>query len=131
MKRNKIIAILILVLIAGYLIYSYIYQSHRDIASEEGSFTVTADQIHNEFKTDEKKANEKYLDKTIAVTGTVSSFDVAENTIVLDEKMFAVFKDKLPADLKVLSKIKIKGRFMGYDDLLEELKMDQCVFESE
>jgi hypothetical protein len=22
--------------------------------------------------------------------------------------------------------VKIKGRFVGYDDLMEELKMDQC-----
>lgn len=131
MKRNKILIILILTVIVGYLVYSYIYKSHRDIASEKESFTVTADQIHSEFKTDEKSANEKYLDKTIDVTGTVSSLDAAENTIVLDEKMFAIFKDKLPPELKVQSKAKIKGRFMGYDDLVEEMKIDQCVLVSE
>jgi hypothetical protein len=25
------------------------------------------------------------------------------------------------------SLIKIKGRFIGYDDLLEEIKIDQCI----
>lgn len=131
MKRNVILIILVLALIIGYLVYSYIYKSHRDIASEKESFTVTADQIHSEFKTGEQKANEKYLDKTINVTGSVSSLDATENTIVIDEKMFAIFKDKLPSELKVQSKVKIKGRFMGYDDLVEEMKMDQCVLESE
>lgn len=131
MKRNKILAILVLVLLIGYFVYSYLYQSHRDISSEKGSFTVTANDIHSEFKADEKKANEKYLDKTIDVTGTVSGLDVAGNAVVIDEKMFAVFKDKLPQDIKVQSKVKIKGRFMGYDDLLEEMKMDQCTLESE
>lgn len=131
MKKWTIVLILIFVLIAGYLLYSYVYQSHRDIASEKGVFTVTVDVIHQEFKTDEQKANAKYLDKTIDVYGKISSIDSEENTIVLDDKMFAVFKDKMPANLKVASEIKIKGRFIGYDDLLGELKMDQCVMETE
>ncbi|ESU22842.1 hypothetical protein FEDK69T_17450 [Flavobacterium enshiense DK69] len=131
MKKSRIAIFLILIIIAGYLVYSYVYKSHRDIASEKGSFTVTADDIHKEFKADEAKANAKYLDKTIDVTGTISSMDVAGNSLVIDEKMFAVFKDKLPQEIKLQSKVKIKGRFMGYDDLLEEMKMDQCVLESE
>ena len=131
MKKWTIVLILIFVLIAGYLLYSYVYQSHRDIASEKGVFTVTVDVIYQEFKTDEQKANVKYLDKTIDVYGKISSIDSEENTIVLDDKMFAVFKDKMPANLKVASEIKIKGRFIGYDDLLGELKMDQCVMETE
>ncbi|UOK42458.1 MULTISPECIES: OB-fold putative lipoprotein [Flavobacterium] len=131
MKKNRIIIFLILVLVAGYLVYSYVYKSHRDIASEKGSFTVTADEIYNEFKADQTKASAKYDDKTIDVTGTISSMDVEGNSLVIDEKMFAVFKDKLPQEIKLQSKVKIKGRFMGYDDLLDEMKMDQCVFVTE
>jgi hypothetical protein len=118
-------------LILGYLIYSYVYKSHRDIASEKESFLVTADAVYNEFKTDESKANQRYLDKTIDVYGKISSVDLKENTIVIDEKMFAVFKDKMPAGLQLQSEIKIKGRFIGYDDLLGEMKMDQCTIETE
>jgi len=131
MKKNKIIFILVFVLIVGYLIYSYVYKAHRDIASEKESFLVTADAIHDEFKADEQKANQKYLDKTIDVYGKISSIDSKEKTIVIDEKMFAVFKDALPADLKEHSEVKVKGRFIGYDDLLGELKMDQCAIEAE
>lgn len=131
MRKNKLLFIFIFVLIAGYLIYSYVYKSHRDIASEKGSFLVTADAIHAEFKTDEQKANQKYLDKTIDVYGKISGIDSKEKTIVIDEKLFAVFKDELPTDLKTLSEIKIKGRFIGYDDLLGELKMDQCAIATE
>lgn len=131
MKKNTIVLILIFVVIAGYLLYSYVYQSHRDIATEKGSFSVTANSIHDEFKADEQKANAKYLDRTIEVYGKISSIDSKESTIVIDDKMFAVFKDEIPANLKVASEVKIKGRFIGYDDLLEELKMDQCVTETE
>jgi hypothetical protein len=34
-------------------------------------------------------------------------------------------KEKPKAAIKAGDAIKIKGRFVGYDDLLEELKMDQ------
>lgn len=131
MKKNVIVLIFVFALIAGYLVYSYVYKSHRDIASEKGSFLVTANVIHDEFKADEQKANAKYLDRTIDVYGKISSIDLEENTIVIDEKMFALFKDKMPSNLKVASEIKIKGRFIGYDDLLGELKMDQCIIETE
>jgi putative nucleic acid binding protein len=131
MKKNRVLLIVIFVLVAGYLIYSYIYKNHRDIASEKGVFLVTANAIHDEFKADEKKANAKYLDKTIDVYGKISSIDSAENAIIIDGKMFVVFKDKLPIDLQELSNVKIKGRFIGYDDLLEEMKMDQCVIQTE
>lgn len=131
MKKNKIIVISVFVLIVAYLIYAYVYQSHRDIASEKESFLVTADAVFKEFKADEPKANKKYLDKTIDVYGKISSMDLNENTIVIDEKMFAVFKDKIPEGLQLHSEIKIKGRFIGYDDLLGEMKMDQCAIETE
>lgn len=131
MKKNKILLILIFLLIGGYVIYSYIYQNHRDIASEKGSYSVNAIDIFSEFKTDEKKATAKYLDKTVEVSGKISNIDLKENTIVLDDKLFAVFKDKVSENFKPLSVVKIKGRFIGYDDLLEELKMDQCIIESD
>lgn len=131
MKKSKIFITVLFIVIAGYLIYCYIYKGHRDIASEKGSFLVTALSLHNEFKDDETKANAKYLDKTISVYGKISNIDVSESTIIIDKKIFAAFKDKLPSDLKQLSNVKVKGRFIGYDDLLEEFKMDQCVLEDE
>lgn len=130
MKSRKIILFGILTFLMGYIIYSYVYQSHRDIASEEGVFLVQPTVIFSEFKANEEKANQKYLDKTITVFGKISSIDFNENAVIIDDKVFTVFKDKLPQNLMKSSEIKMKGRFIGYDDLLEELKMDQCVLES-
>lgn len=130
MKKNKILIFIVFVLIAGYLVYSYVYKSHRDIASEEGSFAVSANALHSEFKTNEQQANLKYLDRTISVHGKISNIDLEANTIIIDDKMVAVFKDEIPLNLKVHSDVNIKGRFIGYDDLLGELKMDQCGIET-
>jgi len=127
MKRKRIVLILIVLVLLAFAGYSYLYKEHRDIASEKESYLVTAHSIFDEFKTDEAKANQKYLDKTIEVYGKISSVDLDANSVIIDEKLFAVLKDKIKnGELMVLSNIKVKGRFIGYDDLLGELKMDQC-----
>lgn len=127
MKKKRVVIILILLAILGFAGYAYLYQGHRDIASEKESYLVTANSIFSEFQTSETKANQKYLDKTIEVYGKISSVDPEANSIIIDEKLFVVFKEKIkPEELMVLSNVKVKGRFIGYDDLLGELKMDEC-----
>ncbi len=127
MKKNKIMLFVLFFVIAAFGLYLYLYKGHRDIASEKESYFVSAISIYDEFKKDETKSNSKYLDKTIEIYGKISNVDLSANIIILDDKFVAVFKDKIPIRIKKSATIKIKGRFIGYDDLLEELKMDQCV----
>ena len=61
------------------------------------------------------------------IYGKISSLDLATNTIILNEKVIAVLVSKQNGSLSVGQKIAIKGRFVGYDDLFEELRMDQCI----
>lgn len=126
-KVSLIFLVLILVIVAAY---HYIYRAHRDITTEKGSYRITAKDIFSEFQANEKNANAKYLDKTIEVTGELSNIDFATKSIVINDKLFATLKDPFPKVLQPNSKIKIKGRFIGYDALLEELKMDQCIMET-
>lgn len=123
--KLSILFLLLIVIVAG--VYFYTYKEHRDIAAEKESYTIVVSRFFSEFQTDEVKANGKYLNKTIEVTGTLSSVDVATKSIVINEKLFATFKEMPSQTLLVNDKIKIKGRFIGYDALVEELKMDQCV----
>ena len=127
MKKYKIIISLVLLVLVPVGVYLYIYKSHRNIATEEGSFRVTADKIFSEFQTNETKANAKYLDKTIVLSGEVSSIDFETRSMVVSEKIFASFSSKIPKTIQPKTEIKIKGRFIGYDSLLEELKLDQCI----
>jgi len=122
--KKKFIIIFALFLIVLYFGYKYIYKSHRDISSENAAFTITSAMILNDYKNDEKKANAKYSDKTIIVKGKISQIDSRTNSIVIDEKLYGMMLN-LDKDLKVNDSVSIKGRFLGYDELLEELKMDQ------
>jgi hypothetical protein len=71
-------------------------------------------------------ANAKYLDKTVAIRGKISNIDLENKIITVDEKLSARFTDKLPENIKPQDSITLKGRLVGFDDLLEEIQMDQC-----
>ncbi len=128
MKKKTLVAALLIVVLLSIGVYFYMYQGHRDITSEEVKFVLTVKDLQHQFATDAVGANAKYLDKTIEVSGTITSVDRASHSLVLDEKLSAVFKDSVLGDVKLHSSVKIKGRFLGYDDLLEELKLDEASF---
>ncbi|PKQ46340.1 OB-fold protein [Confluentibacter flavum] len=121
MKKWSILIVLcVVVVIIGY---RYIYQDHRDIATETSIYKLTASDISNEFAINPMSSENKYLNKTIEVSGSIS--DKNPQNITIDGKVFCQFSNKIQTDLKT-DQIKIKGRFIGYDDLLEQVKLDQC-----
>lgn len=124
MKKKVIIGLIILMVLA-FGVYRYIYQSHRDISSEEADYEVTVSSLNNEFKQSDSLTLNKYRNKTINFRGKVSSIDAANKSIVIDEKMNAIFTDSIPKRIQLNQTVTVKGRFIDYDDLLEEFKMDQ------
>ena len=124
-KYIKIIATgLLIFLVILFVSYKYLYHEHRDISNEKAIFSVTAAEILQDFLLDESKANLKYLDKSIAITGRITNIDTKNNTIVIDEKVFVLLK-KIPV-VKQSEVIIVQGRVIGYDSLLEEIKLDQA-----
>ncbi|MEK8179659.1 hypothetical protein WMW71_04840 [Flavobacterium buctense] len=125
MKKKVFILGLILVGV-GFGVYKYLYQGHRDIATEEANYTATVNDIFNAFTTNDSLANAKYLDKTVALRGKISTIDFENKIVTVDEKVSARFTGKLPESIKPQDSINLKGRLVGFDDLLEEIQMDQC-----
>ena len=93
-------------------------------AAELGAdFTLTAEDLHKAFETNEEQALKKYLDKVIEVSGTIS--DIASNekrtdiSLETPDPMVAVTVQVLPEDqkkaaaLKVGDKVKLKGICTG------------------
>lgn len=120
---RKIIVLIILILVA-FLGYNYIYQDHRDIKTEKEDYTVTSSFISLEFSNNLSESESKYLNKTIIVSGNIS--EINENNLTLNEQVFCQFKEGINSSIKLNTEIKIKGRLIGYDDLLEQVKLDQC-----
>lgn len=104
--------------------YSYLfYSSARNVSSEEVVFNVSSKSIINEFDSNVEKSNQKYLEKAIAIKGIVSKINakqvIIDNTIVCE-------LTALDSNIKKDQIVTLKGRVVGYDDLMGEIKLDQC-----
>ena len=122
---KKILITLLLFIITGISIYLYSYKQHRNIESETAAYAVTVDGLEKEFALNDSLAYIKYQDKTIEVTAVVTAIEPTSKGIVIGEKIFATFEDSVPKDIAIGKTLKIKGRFLGYDELLQEFKIDQ------
>ncbi|HNP68014.1 MAG TPA: hypothetical protein PKH16_08935 [Aequorivita sp.] len=120
MSKHRKILILIILLSVGYFGYNYIYQDHRDIKSETSQLEITASYLLERFKTNDGNA---LLNQTISVTGVITNLE--DGAITLDESVYATFDENIP-QLTTNEKIMIKGRCIGYDELFEIVKLDQC-----
>lgn len=126
MKRKVLIFVLLLLVASAIGLYFYMYKDHRDISSEKAQYVVAVDDLQSQFVSDASAATAKYLDETLLVSGAVTSIDTTAHAIVLNGKLSAVLSDTLLENISLGKPVKIKGRFLGYDDLLEELKLDEA-----
>lgn len=126
MKKKLLVFVLVIAAVVSAIVYFYVYKEHRNIATETADYTITVADLQKEFMANDSIAYQKYQDKTVQIAGKISSTDAANKTIIMDDKLFATFLEKLPVDLVSGKQITIKGRFLGYDDLVEEFKMDQA-----
>ncbi|WOD44278.1 OB-fold protein [Hwangdonia lutea] len=122
-KRNWFLLIVLLTLCV-FVGYQYIYQDHRDIETEKAEFTTTPQTISDEFKQNALKSEQTYLNKTIEILGIAT--EINKNNITLNHLVFCQFNDILNQSIKINTTVKVKGRCIGYDDLLEQVKLDQC-----
>jgi len=123
-KKSKIILLFLLIsltVISG--VYNYIMKPPKNIASMKINFTGTS----NEFIKLVEESSIEWLGKIVILEGLVTSKDA--KGIMINNRIYCQFID--PTEIKVFQqKIKIKGRFIGYDDLMSELKLDQCDFQN-
>jgi len=127
MKRKKtalIIAVVFVVISGGiYFYYGYLFKEARNIASESPDLSITAAKLLEDYNSDPKKADSLYLNRTIEITGTVTQ--KTDSVITLENTVFCLFTQKIKNKLSN-SKIIVKGKCIGYDELFQEVKLDQC-----
>jgi hypothetical protein len=123
--NKKILLGIALFLAIASSVYLYTYKGHRDISSETPDYVVSISELEKEFATNGGVAFVKYQDKTIQLTAQITVIDSESNGVVLDDKVFATFKENMPKNIESGKAIKIKGRFLGYDELLGVFKIDQ------
>jgi len=95
----------------------------RDLQSEEAAFTLKAKDFVAEFAAKEADANKKYLEKPVVISGIITSVNNKE--VIIDEVVVCGFTG-VKASLKVGQTVSVKGRVVGFDDLMGSVNMDQC-----
>lgn len=127
MTKDKILLGLAFFLLWGsggiYFYYGYLYKASRNIGSEESAYKIAAVQLLAEYNSNQQKANSLYLNKTIEVTGKVTK--VSDSIVMVDTGVFCLSSVNVNKDLEG-QKIVIKGKCIGYDELFQEVKLDQC-----
>lgn len=106
--------------------YNYLYKEHRDITKEDAEYILTAKKLHEDFLENPDLAKDLYLNKTLVVKGQISEMD--NRNLTLDKKVFCEFIMLPQNNFKVGEEMTVKGRCIGFDDLLEQVKLDQCSF---
>ena len=123
MLKRIILFILVIGTIASIAFYMW-NKPHKDIAAAKEDFILTSTDFYKEYVANETTANTKYLDKVIAVEGTISAIElenadeptVALTTGTADMTVSCGFKKELLNEIKKLKqndKIKIKGKCDG------------------
>ena len=124
-KAQIIIIVSFVILITGIACYNYIMNfGVRDLNTETAAFSVTSTSISKEFASDIESANKKYLEKAVAVSGKITA--IKNQEIMLNDNVVCNLKSN-EKSLQINQNVTLKGRIVGYDDLMGEVKLDQCV----
>ena len=119
-QRRRFLLLISSLAMIGYFGYTYMYKDHRDIKTEVSEIEIVAPYLLERFKNDD---GNDLLNKTITVTGIITQ--VASKVITIDSNVHCSFATELTG-VKNGDIITIKGRCIGYDDLFEIVKLDQC-----
>jgi hypothetical protein len=122
-KKIKIaIGIIAFVLITAYVVKSIIYKPHVLIEQQDSVYKGDALDFLEKIKVDASQ----WQDKIVELSGKITSKD--KQGLMLNTAIYCQLK--MMEDLSSLSEgqeVSIKGRIIGYDDLLEELKLDKTI----
>lgn len=100
------------------------FGGQRNLESEKAVFTIKPKEILAEFSRNIDLANKKYVNKPIEISGVVTS--TKNNQVIIDNVVVCSFYHNNHF-LKVDQNVSLKGRVVGFDDLMGELQLDKCI----
>ena len=122
-KRSYFLLFLSVGIIGAFFVYNYLYKDHRDISNEKAAFVLTSNQMTQEFSKDSETSTAKYLDKTIEISGKIT--EIEKDNFLLGSSISCYTDSLTILSLSINKEVSVKGRFIGYDELLENIKLDQ------
>ena len=121
-KYSPLIFIVLLI-----IVYAVWNKPHKNYSNTKPNITIDSSNFINEFKTNSTLATEKYLNQIILVEGNVT--DRLTKSVVLNNEIVCTLDSsslKALGLIQINNEVSIKGRFVGFDDLFEEIRLDHC-----
>ena len=134
MRKNLIIKLSVLFIVMAVATVYFVYNKpHRNVLAEEAKFSLSLIEMNAEFLADEDAAYKKYFNQVVEISGTASSitkknnehYDVVleSNGIIANGELISTGND---VEAVINKEVLLKGLFIGYDNLLEEIKLSEC-----
>lgn len=125
-KNILILGVVLGLIVGSWAVWYVFYKPHRDVSSEKPKYELASAALTDAFKND-TAALGKYVDQAILVEGAITEME--GNHISLGNIICSMDSASLAkvSTLKAGDVVKIQGRLTSYNDLMEEIVMDNCV----
>jgi hypothetical protein len=127
MKNAKAIAALILagLLVLAIAVYYLWNKPHRNFSAESASFSLSAVELVKSYQNDPSLSDSLYVGQLVAVTGEI--LELTDKSILLSPGVYLNLDSTQNFDPLVLGQqITLVGRVLIYDEIYEEVKMDNA-----
>ena len=117
----------LLIILLATAVYFVWNKPHKDYSTMKTDITINSLNFINEFKANSTLATENYLNQIILVNGNIT--DKLTKSVVLDNGIVCTLDSSSLKALRLIqinNEVSIKGRFVGFDDLFEEIRLDHC-----
>ena len=124
-KYPVILRFLFPLFIFGSIIIYVIYNKpHKDFDKLPFETTIESIDLISFYQDNPDNAKTRFLDKIILVIGTIT--DIEKNIIILDNSIVCTLDPSqiITEQININDEVAVKGRCIGYDDLLEEVRID-------
>ena len=120
------ISLLILSFIFIFALYN---KPHKTYVNEISAYSLSAENLFAKYNNNYKESNEKYLGSVLSISGVVTKY--SRNLIILNNRIVCSFNEHDSSlssnNITLGDSLIIKGHCIGYDDLLEEVRVDHCI----
>lgn len=124
-KKNKLFVLVILAITSiGFTFYQYSFKPPVKISQKKIDFIGSSTELLNKIQ----KEGNQWQDKVVIISGKITNLD--SQGIMISPNIYCQFLDSIfSKKIQLNDTISVKGRVIGYDDLFEELKLDQCLIQ--
>lgn len=124
-KKNKLFLLVMLAITSiGFTFYQYSFKPPVKISEKKIDFVGSSTELLNKIQ----KEGNQWQDKVVIISGKITKLD--SQGIMISPNIYCQFLDLIfSKKIQLNDTISVKGRVIGYDDLFEELKLDQCLIQ--